>query len=286
MHRPLHFVFRLTRQDFIWYTVSLLIVSLIAGFIAVTGRKRSVTVSPTSAYQDVSFPSAARDHLNLEGWYFPASNEKVLVIAHGWGGNRATFLGLAQDLQAAGFNVLTLDLRGGTGRNTYGERESGDLGGAVTWLIQEKHFEPGQIFILGNSMGGAAAIRYASDHPIGGLILVSSVYDLKKTRTFFARDHHLLFPTIYATATQLAERYVYGLHTVDPIKLIGSVSAPILILHGEADEKAPSGDPHRLEAQSSANMRFVFVSGGRHTYFAEEGSEILKKEALGFLLNN
>ena len=278
---------RLTVRLAALYLLSILVVSAVGGTLAFLGHKRPVTVAPDTAYETVNFPSEARDKIALQGWLLPADSDLVAVIVHGWGGNRATLLPLAESIQKEGVNVLTFDLRGGTGRNTYGVQEAGDLAGAVDWLAKEKGFSPQRVVLIGNSMGGAAVTIYAAGHPSAGVILISSVYDIGQTRLQFAKDYHLLFPSLYAFGEQLVERYVYGLRTVNPVDLVPRLSGPVLILHGEQDEKAPFGDVATLRERFGKDPRFTFVTqpGGDHTYYTEtaEGQATLEQETGAFL---
>jgi uncharacterized protein len=86
---------------------------------------------------------------------------------------------LAAELYAAGLAVLMIDLRGhgeSEGkRYTFGVHERRDVLGAVDFLL--KHgFEPGQIGVLGISLGGAAVIRAALEEPAIGALVVESTF--------------------------------------------------------------------------------------------------------------
>lgn len=279
------YLFHVTKHGFILYGLSLAIVSLAAGTMGMLGKKRPVVGAPSGEYRQVHFTSEARDGLELEGWYLPAAGDKVLVIAPGWGGNRGTLLSLAEAVQRAGTSVLTYDPRGGTGRNTYGQREAGDLAGAVSWVRNEYGFAADEVAVLGHSMGGAAAVSFASTHDLGGLVLVSSVYDLRKTREFFANEYHLLFPRVYAAGATLVEKWIYGLRPTNPITLLPSETVPTLILHGEDDPKAPIEDVYAVR-DSALHPRVLTVPGAGHTYFLdnEEGQRRMAEETILFIV--
>ncbi|TSC65675.1 MAG: alpha/beta hydrolase [Candidatus Berkelbacteria bacterium Gr01-1014_85] len=253
------------------FAISLVAVSLIGSYIGLRGHRKPVTRVPSQSYQNVSFLSQAQDQMSLEGWFLPASSTNVAIIAHGWGGNRETFLDLAQYLQRNGINVLTFDMRGGTGQNSYGQREAGDIAGAVRWLIDNKQFTSRNIVLIGNSMGGAASIDYAVNHPqIRGLILISSVIDLKHTKRYYAQSLGLIFPAVYAAGVSLSERIFYGVSPTNPIKIFDRLAMPVLVLHGVNDVKSPIADVYSLQKKAMQKVRFEIVSDGSHTFFADK----------------
>jgi pimeloyl-ACP methyl ester carboxylesterase len=185
-------------------------------------------------------------------------------------------LWLAERLQGEGIDVLTYDPRGGTGRNTYGERESGDLASAVAWMYSEKKFSPAQVMVLGHSMGGAAAISYASRNEVGAVLLISSVYDLSKTRWYIARDYHLFLPSLYANGAHLVERLFFGLNPENPADLFSQIAVPVFILHGEEDYKASIEDVRDIQARyaDDSRVKVITVPGAGHTYFAADQAGI------------
>jgi len=254
------------------YIISLLVVSLLGSFIAMRGKKTSIAEQPTRPFSEVSF-SSQQDNLKLDGWYFQGTADETIVIVHGWGGNRATFLNLAEYLNEKNFNVLTFDLRGGTGRNTYGQHEAKDIAGAVEWLAREKNTPSHKIILFGNSMGGAASIHYAADHTVKKLLLLSPVINLASTKKTFAKDWHLLFPTLYANGITLFERLFYGLWPTNPIDIFDKITEPTLILTGTNDDKVPVKDIYQLEMEAKTRNQdiiFTIIPGASHTFFYDD----------------
>ncbi len=266
-----HHVTRGAKLSLKLFIISLVLVSLVGSYIGLGGHRRQVTERPTQEFLNVNFKSLDKDEMPLSGWYFPAASRQTAVIAHGWGGNRATFLELAEYLQRGGINVLTFDMRGGTGKNTYGQREAGDIAGAIQWLIDNKKSTHQDIVLIGNSIGGGASISYAAKNPqLRGLVLISSVLDLRHTRKYFAESLNLLFPSVYAAGVSITERLLYGVRPINPIKIFDQLTMPVLVLHGVNDVKAPIKDVYQLQNKAMPNVQFEIVSDGNHTFFAEK----------------
>lgn len=96
----------------------------------------------------------------------------LLVLVPGMGDLRSTYRFLVPDLAAAGFTVVSVDLRGhgdsDTGFTSYGDAETAeDLAALVDEL-------GGPAVVVGNSMGAGAAAYLAAVRPelVSGLVLV------------------------------------------------------------------------------------------------------------------
>jgi pimeloyl-ACP methyl ester carboxylesterase len=101
----------------------------------------------------------------------------VVVLAHGFAGNKGSVGVLARRLARAGYGVITFDFRGhGANRTPFrsGPRESldEDLGAAIAYASGRPHFDPERLVLIGDSMGGGAVLDYASRWP-GAAAVVS-----------------------------------------------------------------------------------------------------------------
>jgi pimeloyl-ACP methyl ester carboxylesterase len=105
--------------------------------------------------------------VTLEGWYVPSTNGAVIVLLHGYDGNRGQMGPVAEGLVADGFGVLAYDLRG-HGRSTaparsFGWADTTDVTAALDYLKQKT---PGsRVGIFGFSVGASVAVRAAAEHP-------------------------------------------------------------------------------------------------------------------------
>jgi acylglycerol lipase len=123
--------------------------------------------------------TAGEDGTRLVGrvWSAPARPKSLVVVVHGLKDHGGRYDALAEGLNAAGVTVVAFDLRG------HG-RSAGDR----AWVTRFAQFDsdlaaelraaretcPGvPLVLLGHSMGGAIAARFALDHPdlLRGLVL-------------------------------------------------------------------------------------------------------------------
>lgn len=232
-------------------------------------------------YQAVSFASPL-DGVPLSGWYMtsPHSTGRAIVIVPGLDNNRLVSgiaLRLAPGLLAAGFDVLTFDLRGegesGGVPITFGAREQWDVLGAVG---EAQAHGDRRVGVLGFSLGAASAILAAARSPeIAGIVADSSFADWTETLTReLAGADHLPAPVVaYGLALY---RLLSGTdpNDVAPVRVVGAIAPrPVLIIQGTADETIPVSDSERLlVAAGVPTAERWLVPGGRHaeSYFVDE----------------
>ncbi len=236
------------------------------------------------AYEDVEIPSS--DGLRLPAWYLPAgpARRPGVVLVHGWESARDRTIPHAQVLHAAGFHVLTFDVRG-NGANgpealpmSVGEYAA-DARAAVAELRRRP--EVTTIGLLGHSMGAAGSlVAAAQDDDVDAVIAASTPADpYRLTRQTF-RLARLPIPSPIAWPLAWLTTRVYlrprG-HTVDAVSATSAVrriEVPVLLIHGSEDGVVPVSDLARLAAarraaRPGAVTETLLVEGGRHSWLYE-----------------
>jgi fermentation-respiration switch protein FrsA (DUF1100 family) len=145
---------------------------------------KEVPFTPTVAklqYRDITLTAA--DGTRLHAWWLPAKEGVALkgtvLHLHGNGGNVATHLGGSYWLPEQGYQVLLLDYRG------YGTSEGSpdlpgvyqDIDAAFAWLHSAPETQGQPLYVLGQSIGGAVAVHYLSEHPQQANRLTAMVLD-------------------------------------------------------------------------------------------------------------
>jgi pimeloyl-ACP methyl ester carboxylesterase len=130
------------------------------------------------AYETVTVPTEGG--VELPAWWIPArggASGPAVLLVHGWESARDRTLPNANILNAAGFHVLTLDIRG-HGSNppeelplTAGEFGTDALAGVQALLARKDVTAVG---ILGHSMGGIGALLAAAAEPRVGAVIAAS----------------------------------------------------------------------------------------------------------------
>ncbi|HEY7463240.1 MAG TPA: alpha/beta hydrolase [Candidatus Limnocylindria bacterium] len=205
----------------------------------------------------------ASDGARLAAWYIPAGNGAsprgpTVVLAHGYGGNKSSMLGVAEILHQR-YNLVLFDFRNhgqSTGtQTTQGLLEANDLRAVLGWLREAKG--PDRVAVLGQSMGGASALNEAvGDRQVDALILDSLHATLSNAvQARLDRQHYpLSLPGAWAILLGGLLRTGQDMSAVDPVSLIGRFDRPVLIIAGGRDDAIGANDPQDLLAAAQSGQ--------------------------------
>ncbi len=166
-------------------------------------------------------------------WESPASGDRpTILFLHGNAGEIADRADRLAFYQSRGFGTAFLSWRGfggSSGRPT----ETGLLIDAKTAYdhLRIKGLPPERIILVGESLGTGPAVLTAAANPVGAVILeapYSAAVDIAR-RAYPWAPVGLLMKDQYRSRDHIA-----------------AINAPLLILHGEADEVIPQGFGKRL----------------------------------------
>ena len=209
------------------------------------------------AFEDAWFQSA--DGTRLHGWYVAHEQPRAVVLfCHGNAGNvshRAATLEILHD--TVGVSVLAFDYRG-YGRSEGKPSEAGilaDARAARQWLARRAGVDPGQIVVMGRSLGGAVAVdlaaRPTAAEPVPqdwkgarALVVESSFSSIPDVAAY----HYPWLPVRWLMRTRL-----------DSAAKIGAYHGPLLQSHGTADTIVPYRFGRRLfEAANEPKQWLTF----------------------------
>jgi dipeptidyl aminopeptidase/acylaminoacyl peptidase len=145
-----------------------------------------------------------------------------------------------------GWAVLVPDHRGSTGHgrdfrqalhDSWGVLDVGDCAAAIRAAGEQGWGDPNRMVIMGGSAGGFTVLNVLASHPdlcAAGVDLfgVADLFDLDET-THRYEAHYL--HTIVGALPEHAPRY----RDRSPVHRAESITAPLLILQGDADEVVP-----------------------------------------------
>ena len=231
-------------------------------------------------YEHVSFPTA--DGLTLRGWFIPAASTErlsrepgavgcraTIVVGHGYPFDKANILRHALFLHG-GFNLLFIDFRYfGESEGSYttaGLLETRDVAAAVAYLKQRTDVDPQRIGAMGFSMSAAAFIL--ARHPDIRTIVADSTYASLEDlvgRQFFFLPGPTKWPLV--ALTKLYARLLLGVEVeaAAPAQAVRERTAPLLLIHGEADSQIPVEHARRISAHADpARTELWLVPGADH----------------------
>jgi uncharacterized protein len=193
-----------------------------------------------SAEQRVTFPSAGRPPLALEGMLarrrpgMGDARQPAVVLCHPQPATSSLddplLRRLAADLAGAGFVALRFNFRGvgaSEGQQTDGRLEPLDIAGAVEFVLAQPGVNADKLCLVGHAFGGFMALTYAAhDARVRTVVAISP-------------------PTFRITPE------------------VGAYERPKLVVTGELDEVSPR---HKLEPwlERIPNRGLRVVSGARH----------------------
>jgi fermentation-respiration switch protein FrsA (DUF1100 family) len=233
---------------------------------------RDILQTPADAglsYRDVDLDTT--DGERLHAWWLPRRAPLLghVLLCHGNAGNIGDRVLHAAVLTAAGFDVLLFDYRG-YGRSTGRPDEHGtyrDARAALEWLRREPDVDPARVLYLGESLGGAVALELAMEHPPAGLVLLSAFTSVRE----MARRHYRVIP-----GGVVPDAY-------PSLRLIASLRAPLLVLHGEDDMIVPVEQGQALFDAAPEPKRLRILPGAGHNDIITLSGPLLAQEIASWI---
>ena len=116
------------------------------------------------------------------------------------------------------------------------------------------------LVVFGFSMGSAMATYVASERPVAGMILAAPIAQADEEFPSYAHAQGLT-PAETAEVKLADDAYL----TFDEVLLVARSSAPLLVMHGDADILVPPAQGRELfEASPAKKKRFVMLPGATH----------------------
>jgi uncharacterized protein len=191
-----------------------------------------------------------RDGLKLSFWAAkPLLGMPTLLLFHGNAGNAADRAPALVPFAAAGYGVVLAEYRGYAG-NPGCPSEAGFLRDARAYLgwVATTWQEPSPI-LCGESIGSGVAVRMAMEQPVRAVVLdapYTSVADLAAAMYRWLPARALLR------------------HPFDTLSCLPLVRAPLLVVHGAADDLIPPEHGRRVAAAAGGPAEFVLLPGIGH----------------------
>lgn len=211
-------------------------------------------------YQEITLTTA--DGLELAGWYTPASNGAVILVAHGYGGARQAEKHAF--FARSGFGTVTWDFRAhGESEGevcTMGYQEAMDVEAALDFALSQPDLD--MVGALGESMGAAAIIQAAARRPEIAAMVADSSFAALEEEIEIVVPQAILRPFIRFFAEREAGLDIGDLR---PIERIGEISPrPVFIIQGMADSAIPADSAQRLYDAAGEPRRLWIEPGVEH----------------------
>lgn len=273
-----------------------------------------------STRSERSFDGVGGVRIVYDTWTPDAPARGVVVLAHGYAEHARRYDHVAQRFGAAGLVVYALDHRGhgrSAGKRVY-LRDISEYTADFHTLVQiaaQEHPELPRI-VLGHSMGGGVVFAYGADHPGDYAAMVLSgpaVYAQSAVKPWLVTvakvlgriapgvpvenlDADAVSRDPEVVAAYKADPMVYhgklpagvarGLFTVGETmpQRASSISAPLLIVHGELDRLIPVEGSHRLvDCLGGRDVHLKVYPGLFHEVFNEPERDLVLDDVTSWI---
>lgn len=195
---------------------------------------------------------SAADGTTGLAWYGRAeAGAPTILYFHGNAGALATRSERIRKYMAKGYGIYMMTYRGFGGRPGEPSEKANVADALAAYDDLVAHgVTAGRIVLYGESLGSGIAVQVAAQRPVAGIILdapYTSMVDL-------AAVHHPLLPSRWL----MTDRY-------ETARTIGTVKAPLLIVHGEEDDIVPVEMGRALDAIANEPKTLVTLPGAGHS---------------------
>ncbi len=195
----------------------------------------------------------------LLAWYAPAPQGRPTILYfHGNGGSLATRADRLDFLRQQGYGVLITTYRGYSG-SSGSPAEFPIKMDAIYFYhwLQSKGVSESDIVLYGESLGTGVAIATALNHHPGAVILeapYSAIVDVAASKYWWMPVRWFM-----------KDRF-------ESDKLIGQLSAPVFMVHGELDEVIPIRHAKKLFEAASQPKEAVWLRDADHSNLYSKGA--------------
>ena len=238
-----------------------LALSLIAGLLVFAwSRQRILIYAPDPTRFDpatLALPGVREvklrtpDGVELIAWYGEARpGQPTLLYFHGNAGNLQTRARRMAEYLGKGRGMLMLGYRGygGSGGTPSEANNVADAMLAHRWLVAAG-VQPDDIILYGESLGSGVAVQLAAARQVRGIILDAPY-------TSIADVGARIYPWLPVRALIL-DRY-------ENLARMASITAPLLIVHGEEDDLIPLAMGKALFERANKPKQFAPIAGAGH----------------------
>jgi len=267
-----------------WKILTISIIALIVGILSLNAfvaykishpERRPVSLDPSILgmnYSEITFKSG---DIKLKGWFIPGDSNATIVIAHGYGGNKAGCLDYAEFLHKASYNLLLFDFRAhGESEGNWtsnGYYESDDIIAAVNYLKENFSTYAEKIGVLGISMGGKAAIiASAKTEEIDAVVADSAPAGFIESMNLRERVGMKSSKVISLFVIEDLVSYLYELQTGisedrnKALNYVDRMNSAMLIIHGDKDGIVPVKDAYLLYERAKGPKSIWIVNNTGH----------------------
>ncbi len=221
------------------------------------------------------------------------TNYGTIILLHGIRSSKQHFEELSSYLAEQGYNTVALDSRAhgqsGGVHCTFGVKERRDVSALID-LLQTRESIDTPIGLWGQSLGGAISLQAAgTDDRIDFLIVESTFTDFKTIVRDYLQYHTGIYSQAFSNflvhrAGQIAD---FDPDDASPIKYCTKIKQPILLVHGNQDQRINVKYSQQNFAQlASPTKEYLVIDGANHLNVWQVGGTEYMNHVLDFIHKN
>ena len=220
-------------------------------------------------FQEVSFSSPLGD---FPAWFVDGSRSTWAIFVHGRDANREEALRMLPTVVDLGFPSLIITYRNDEGTPgspdgfyQFGETEWEELEAAAKYALEQGAEE---LVLVGYSMGGAIVTNFLYQSSAAGrvlnAILDAPLLSFEALIDFQGRRRGLPGPLTWLGKSIAGFRFDIDWGARDYLSRADELPVPILLFHGEADDKVPIKSSDRLAEARPDIVTYIRVPDATH----------------------
>jgi uncharacterized protein len=265
-----------------------LLLSWTAGSLMVRGESSPVPGARAPA-RDLRIRTP--DGLTLAATYWPGRrpDSPAILLLHGVKASRASTASTAAWLNGLGYAALTIDFRGhgqsDNAERSFGLRESADARAAFGWLKRRQ--SGARIAVIGNSLGGAAALLgQTGPIPADALILQAVYPDIRRAIRNRIADRLGPAPAVLLEpllSFQSKPRFGAWPGALSPLEALKRYPGPVFVIGGGNDRYTPPEETKALFDAAPGLKVLWLVPGMGHAAIGQLSDEDYRGRVARFL---
>ncbi len=190
-------------------------------------------------------------------YHHPAPGKPVVLFSHGNGETLNSIKPLLDQFVKMGYGVMAYDYAGyGNSTGAAGEKQSySDIDAAYAYLVEKKQIAPGNIVIMGFSVGSGPSCYLAEKTAVKALVIVAG----------------------FASAAQVLLPFSVPFDKFPNAVRLKNCKIPLLIIHGRKDTIVPFRNGEKLFSSSAAAVKKMYVENTGHNDIFDRTPEFFSK---------
>ena len=240
------------------------------------------------AYEKVHYQTELGE---CQAWFIPGSSRTWAVFAHGRGAHPNEALRIIPTLVRAGLPVLAINYRNDEGAPASADRqhwlgltEWRDLEAAVRHALGNG---AENVVLYGYSMGGGMCLNLLYESELAckvrGVVMDSPFLDFGGTLDYAGRARGYPRPIVLLGKAMAARRFGIDWQRMNYLSRASELRAPMLVLHGEADDLVPAPISQSLARARPDIVRYIGFPNAAHARSWNLDSARYEAAVRGFL---